>query len=163
MNTTVNDLMIPDVVTATPEQTVGEMRELMREGSIHAVPVVDGNNHPVGMFTSNDLLEELPDDTLLARVVDPEVYTVPRYDGVHIAARIMRNHRIHHLVVTHEHQIAGIISSFDLLKLVEEHRFVMKNGPAPSKRGGRRLKARLVPKPREFRGERPDKGFALPI
>ena len=138
MKTTVDDLMIPDVLTASPEQSVGEMRELMRKNSVHAVPIVDEENQPVGMFTSNDLLDDLPDDLEIGSVVKSKVYTVPRYDGVHIAARIMRNHHIHHLVVTHEHQVAGIISSFDLLKLVEDHRFVMKNAPTPSRRESKR-------------------------
>ena len=41
----------------------------------------------------------------------------------------MRNHRIHHVVVTHEKKVVGILSAFDLLKLVEDHRFVMKSAP----------------------------------
>ena len=91
--------------------------------------------HPHELYeTFESQLEKLPDDTLISRIVDPKVYTVPRYDGVHIAARIMRNHKIHHLVVTEEKKIVGILSSFDLLKLVEEHRFTMKNAPAESKR-----------------------------
>jgi signal-transduction protein with cAMP-binding, CBS, and nucleotidyltransferase domain len=65
-----------------------------------------------------------------------KVYTVPRYDDVSSAARVMRNHKIHHVVVTHEQQVVGILSSFDLLKLVEDHRFVPKNAPTGSKRQG---------------------------
>jgi signal-transduction protein with cAMP-binding, CBS, and nucleotidyltransferase domain len=55
---------------------------------------------------------------------------------VSTAARIMRNHKIHRVVVTHEHQVAGVLSAFDLLKLVEDHRFVAKNAPTVPKRGG---------------------------
>lgn len=60
-----------------------------------------------------------------------KVYTIPQYNDVHQAARLMRNHHIHHVVVTHEKVVVGIISSFDLLELVEDHRFVMKPGPTP--------------------------------
>jgi len=137
MNTVVNDLMMECVVTISPEATIGEARDRMRDEGVHALPVADDSGQPTGMLTANDLLEEMPDDTLIARIVDPKVYTIPRYDGTHIAARIMRNHKIHHLVVTDEHKIVGILSSFDLLKLVEEHRFTMKNPPAPSKRRGK--------------------------
>ena len=63
------------------------------------------------------------------------VYVVPQYDDVSIAARVMRNHRIHHVVVTHEKKIVGILSAFDLLKLVEDHRFSMKNPPTRKRRG----------------------------
>ena len=138
MNAIVDDVMVEGVVMISPDQTIGDARSLMRERGVHALPVSDEAGHPVGMLTSNDMLEDVPDDTLVARIVDSKVYSVPRYDGVHIAARIMRNHKIHHLVVTDEQKIVGIVSSFDLLKLVEDHRFTMKNPPAPSKRRGKR-------------------------
>ena len=48
----------------------------------------------------------------------------------------MRNHKIHHVVVTHEKKVVGILSAFDLLKLVEGHRYVQKNAPTKSSRKG---------------------------
>ena len=66
------------------------------------------------------------------------VYTVPRYEGPHIAARVMKNHRIHHVVVTHEKKVVGMLSSYDLLELVSGHRFVMKPGPTESTRKGKK-------------------------
>jgi signal-transduction protein with cAMP-binding, CBS, and nucleotidyltransferase domain len=64
-------------------------------------------------------------------------YCVNQYDGPHIAARIMRNKKIHHVLVTHEKKLVGILSAYDLLKLVEEHRYVAKNAPTPSSKGKR--------------------------
>jgi CBS domain-containing protein len=69
-------------------------------------------------------------------VMTEGVYTVPKYDDVSIAARVMRNHKIHRVVVTHEKKVVGVLSSFDLLKLVEGHRFVAKNPPTESRRKG---------------------------
>jgi hypothetical protein len=40
--------------------------------------------------------------------------------------------------VTHEKAIVGILSSFDLLKLVEEHRFIAKPGPKEPEKGKKR-------------------------
>ncbi len=48
------------------------------------------------------------------------VYKLPAYNNVDVAAKVMRKNRIHHVVVTHEQEVVGIVSSFDLLKLVEE-------------------------------------------
>jgi CBS domain-containing protein len=64
-----------------------------------------------------------------------DVTVVPAYNNVDVAARIMRKHKIHHVVVTHEKKVVGIISSFDLLRLIEGHRFVAKDAPKPSRRG----------------------------
>ena len=41
-------------------------------------------------------------------------------------------------LVTHEQRVVGLLSAFDLLKLVEDHRFAMKNPPTPRKRGSGR-------------------------
>ena len=71
-----------------------------------------------------------------------KVYTIPEYEDVSVAARMMRNHKIHHLIVTQEQKVIGIISSYDLLKLIEGHRFVMKNPSTPKgKGGGKRTKS----------------------
>ena len=67
----------------------------------------------------------------MANVMTSEVLTIPDYADVSRAARMMRNRRIHHLVVTLDGKMLGMLSSYDLLKLVEAHRFVPKNAPSP--------------------------------
>ena len=58
------------------------------------------------------------------------------FDDVSVAARVMSNHKIHRVVVTHERKVVGMLSAFDLLKLIEGHRFVAKNAPTSSTRRG---------------------------
>lgn len=134
MNVKVDDLMVPNVLTASPDDSIGVVRKRILRKKIHCLPVVDSENRPLGVISTSDLLASIAEETPVSEIMTRKVYSVARYDGAHVAARIMRNHHIHHLVVTHEHQIAGILSSFDLLKLVEDHRFVMKNPPAGSKK-----------------------------
>ncbi len=140
MNATVDELMVPSVIVGQECNSVGEVRELMETKGIHALPIVSGDGQAVGIVTSTDILGDEPADMPVSELMSTKVYTVPRYDGVHIAARVMRNHRLHHVVVTEEKKVVGIVSSFDLLKLVEDHRFTMKNPPAESKRKGARRK-----------------------
>lgn len=134
MNITVDDIMVPEVLTIDSDQTVGAAREMMVRHSVHALPIVDAQGHAAGIITSNDMLENVPDDSLVGTMSESKVYTVPRYDGVHVAARVMRNHKIHHIIITDDKKVVGILSAFDLLRLVEDHRFTMKNAPTPSKR-----------------------------
>ena len=136
MSLNVDAVMTPDVQVARLDDLVGEVRERMVADGIGALPVVDGEGALVGIVTATDLVEEHPALLAVSEVMSDRVLTVPRYDGVHIAARVMRNHRVHHVVVTEGHDIAGMVSSFDLLRLVEEHRFVMKNPPTESVRKG---------------------------
>ena len=138
MNVTIDDIMQHPVMTATPHQTIGHVRGVMHEHHVSALPVVSPDNHPVGMITASDLLGDHADGTPISNVMASPVYTVPRYDGPHIAARIMRNHHLHHVVVTDAQEVVGIVSAYDLLKLVEDHRYVAKQPPTPSKKGNRR-------------------------
>ncbi len=130
----VKELMAEQVVTAEPHQTVGHIRTLLERNHIHAVPVVDGDGQPVGIVSLTDLVADVKDGSPVSQLMTEKVYTVPLYEDVSIAARVMRNHRIHRVVVTHENRVVGVLSAFDLLELIEGHRFVMKNPPTPSKR-----------------------------
>lgn len=140
MNATISDLMVSQVLMATPSQTVQHVREIMRKNNIHALPVVDPEKKPVGIVSSTDLLNGAADDAPISSIMHKKVYTAPQHSGPHLAARMMRNHHIHHIVVTDDHKVVGMLSSYDLLKLVEGHRFVMKNAPTESKKTGARGK-----------------------
>ena len=132
MNPKIYDLMLEQVITVQPHHTVDHVRRLINTNHIHAIPVVNSADEVVGIVTTADLVSNLKGGTPVSQIMTRKVYTVPQYDDVHIAAQVMRNHHIHHLVVTHEERVVGILSSFDLLKLVEEHRFIMKNVPSTS-------------------------------
>jgi CBS domain-containing protein len=144
MTIKVSDLMTGNVITAQPHQTVGQLREKMAKRSLSSVPVVSPENMPIGVVSASDLLAAEKEGTPVSNIMTGKVYTIPEYEEVSVAARMMRNHKIHHLVVTQEQKVVGVISSFDLLKLIEGHRFVMKNAPTPKSKGrGKRAKAEL--------------------
>ena len=86
------------------------------------------------IVTTADVSRKLKGQTPARRIMTEPVYTLPAYNDVNVAARIMGKHKIHHVVVTHEKKVVGVISSFDLLKLVEGRRFVMKNGPGAQRK-----------------------------
>lgn len=138
MNAKIEDLMVNSVVTTVPHKSVGHVKKIMETNNIQSVPVVGNEDEVLGIVTTQDLLTVNNEGTPIHKLMTKDVLTVPLYSDVHIAARVMRNHKIHHLVVTHEKRIVGILSSFDLLKLVEDHRFVMKNPPTPAKKRSKR-------------------------
>ncbi|MEM9529027.1 MAG: CBS domain-containing protein [Bacteroidota bacterium] len=138
MNVKVKDLMVQSVITTMPHKSIGHAQAIMAKNSIKSVPVVDRDRQIKGIITSSDVLKDIPENTPLSQVMTTKVYTIPAYSDVTTAARIMRNHHINHLVVSDEKKIVGVLSAHDLLKLVEGHRFVMKNAPTPSKKKQRR-------------------------
>lgn len=138
MNIKIADLMVQNVVTTQPHKTIGHVKEMMRNNSISCVPVVNTENEPIGIVTTNDFKLNLSDTSPVSQLLSGHVYSVPAYNDVSVAAKVMRKHKFHHLVVTHEKEIVGIISSFDLLKLLDEHKFVMKNAPTSGKKSKER-------------------------
>lgn len=139
MNIKVQDLMVKSVITTMPHKTVGHAQSIMAKNKIKSLPIVDSEMGVKGIITSSDMLKDISETTPLSQVMIKKVYTVPVYSDVHIAARIMRNHKINHLIVTDEKKIVGVLSAHDLLRLVEDHRFVMKNPPTPSKKKSTRV------------------------
>jgi CBS domain-containing protein len=139
MNVKVHEVMTASVVTTKPHASIGHVRGLMKRNKIGSIPVVDSDGHPVGIVSSTDLIMELRSVAPVSTIMTEKVLTVPKYDEVSTAARVMRNHKIHHVVVTHEKQVVGVLSSFDLLRLVENHRFVAKEPPtAPTRKRSKR-------------------------
>lgn len=136
MNTKVEELMSVSVVIAEPHQSTEHVRQLLERNGISSVPVVDSDGQPVGIVSATDLAHDLKPGAPISAIMTQKVYVVPKYEDVSIAARIMRNHNIHHVVVTHEKKVVGVLSAFDLLKLVEDHRYVAKNPPTKSSRKG---------------------------
>jgi CBS domain-containing protein len=134
MNVKVQDLMRKKVLTARPHQTVEHVRAILGRNKVSALPVVDSEGRPVGIVSTTDLVGHRNGRTPISRIMTEKVYTVPRYEDVSIAARIMRNHGIHRVVVTDEQEVVGILSAFDLLRLVADHRFERKRKPTPSRR-----------------------------
>jgi CBS domain-containing protein len=130
----VEDLMADRVAVLTRHQTVGHARRMMSELGINCLPVNGKEGELVGIITSTDLIDSVMDETLVGKVMTREVQSVARYSSPDLAARLMRKNHIHHLVVTHENRIVGVLSSFDLLRLVEDKRFVMKNRPSTPKK-----------------------------
>lgn len=128
------DLMAKRVISSRPHQTVGHVRDMMSRNRVHSVPIVGPENEPVGMVTTTDLARRVKDTSPVSRIMTRDIVVVPAYNDVSVAARVMRKHKIHHVIVTHEKQVVGLISSFDLLKLIEGKRFAVSNAPTPSKK-----------------------------
>ena len=144
MKVKVQDLMSKSVVTAQPHQSVGTIKEKMTRHKLNSIPVVSTSKEPVGVVSASDIVVVEKAGLPISHIMTEKVYTIPDYDDISVAARIMRNHKIHHLMVTRDKELIGIISSFDLLKLVENYRFVEKNPSTPKTRGkGQRSKAEL--------------------
>lgn len=55
----IEGLMSKELRTLPPKSTIAEAAEILSDGSIHAVPIVNGDGELVGLVTSTDLIRFL--------------------------------------------------------------------------------------------------------
>lgn len=114
------DVMTTDMKTVRTDDVIGPVRDLILDGSIHAVPVLGNDGHLAGIITSADLVEEWSPGMGVATVMSDEVTTATKDVTIADAARTMLDQRVHHLVVVDGDDVIGIVSSFDLLRALAD-------------------------------------------
>ena len=140
----VKNIFTKDTVNLNAEDTIHEALALMGENRVSALPVVDRNNHCVGILSTSDLVDMTRDteedlrelnyvDLLSKRfLVDKlanslgtesvqtfmseSVVTVGLETLITSAAQLMLRNHVHHLpVVDSKDRLLGIVSTMDIL------------------------------------------------
>lgn len=116
----VHELMTREVVTVGLDDTLVHARRLLKQHGISALPVVGERGRLLGIVTTRDLLGYQPDDERVPvrKVMRRRVHTLPPEAGVRQLAAVMGERRIHHVVVVERETVRGIVSAFDLLKIL---------------------------------------------
>ena len=112
---TVADLMVKDVLTVAPSDTIGEAAEKMNAANVGAVVVVEDFVRIVGIVTERDLLRAVASRARAAEArvrqwMTPDPVTIAPDLTVEEAARIMFDHNFRHLPVVKDGRPLGIVS-----------------------------------------------------
>ncbi len=122
MKIQVKDFMSTSVVAAEGKNKIGEIRAIMQNEKIHALPIVynsDGNVMVQGIITSSDLCCQMDNNQPVEEAIKlGKVHVVATNASAKSAAEMMLKHHVHHLVVMENGKIVGMISSLDFVKLV---------------------------------------------
>jgi IMP dehydrogenase len=107
-------LVIRDVITVTPNDTVGQALALMEKHNISGLPVVEGTRL-VGIATGRDV--RFVDPTLLVKnVMTRDVVKAEEGTSIEEAQRLLRDHKIEKLpIVNNAGELAGLITFKDIL------------------------------------------------
>ena len=131
----VGNRMTPDPITVSPDLSIAEAMEQMRNDKVHRYPVVDKKGKLVGIVTDQDLLYASPSSVtsltvweityLLNQVkvkeaMTREVITVKEDCPIEDAAGIMREKNVTGLPVMRGDQLVGIITESDLFDVFLE-------------------------------------------
>src|SRR5436309_5577481 len=119
----VSDLMTPDVLTATPSETIADVSARMGDRKVGSIVVVD-DARPVGILTERDMIKIAASgiDTSIAKVsewmtenpdtVDPDV-------DVDDAFHRLTEHGYRHMPVVENGKLVGIVSLRDLVRIAQ--------------------------------------------
>ena len=69
---------------------------------------------------ATNLAEQLATRTI-EEAMTTDVYTVSPDDRLSVLAVTMRHHRIHRLIVVEQRRVVGIVSTLDLIQILEDH------------------------------------------
>ena len=122
---TVAELMVTDVLTVEPSDSIGEAAEKMVAAGVGAVVVTDFGRI-VGIVTERDLLRAVAQRARAAEArcrqwMTPDPLTVEPDTTVEEAAEIMFDHNFRHLPVVKDGRALGIVSLRVLSRWAFEH------------------------------------------
>jgi acetoin utilization protein AcuB len=111
--------MTTNPVTIDNEAQVRQALEIMKEHRLRHLPVIDADQHLVGIMSEKDLLRAEA-ESLVKEVMTREVVTVTEYTALEEAARIMADAKISSLPVMRNGKLVGIVTETDLFQVFLE-------------------------------------------
>ena len=122
----VKDVMSSPVVTADEDSLLSDVAKLMKKHKIGCVIVSTKNGRPVGIITERDIVERVvaedikPSEIRAKEIMSAPLVTIDSEKTINDAAREMSRLNIRRLAVMHKGELAGIISSKDILAVTPE-------------------------------------------
>lgn len=120
-----SEIMTRDVRTATRELTLLQVAQMMRDGDMGSVPVVE-DGRLLGIVTDRDMVvrctaEGRGADTPVSEAMTTEIFSVKPDDYAFEAVRLMGDKQVRRVpVVTEDGTLAGIISMADIALETED-------------------------------------------
>lgn len=118
----VRDLMTTDVVAVGPTTSTRDAARMMFRYRVSGLPVVDPDDHVLGIITEGDFLElelrrqeEGEVHSLVKDVMSHSVLSVSPDLEIMDAARFMHEHSVKRVLVVEDSKMVGIISRFDIV------------------------------------------------
>jgi CBS domain-containing protein len=120
MNESVSTIMIKNLITLTPENTLAEVSEIFNTRKIHHIPIVN-NGVLVGLITTYDLwrknaLHETYPNIKVGEVMSKKLIKLEPEDKIGTAAELFLDNRFHALPVVQGDVLVGLVTTFDVLK-----------------------------------------------
>ena len=122
----VRDIMSSPVVTADEDAPLNKVAGLMKKHNIGCIIVSDKKGRPIGIITERDIVERVvaenikPGEIKAKDIMSTPLVTIDSEKTISDAAREMSRLNIRRLAVMYKGDLAGIISSKDILAVTPE-------------------------------------------
>ncbi len=121
MNEEVRTIMTKAPATVGPGDTVADVSAMLLRKRLQQVPVVDKNNHLVGLITSYDLWRSCEngkgENLKVADVMSTKIVKLAPKDKVGAAAELFMDKRFKTFpVVNLRNELKGVVTAFDVIK-----------------------------------------------
>jgi len=115
----VRDVMTDRVDTVTPNASVVEIAQMMKNNDVGSIPVCE-DKKVIGMITDRDIVIKVVADgkniesRMAKDIMNSKIITVTGDQDVHEAAHLMSEYQIRRLPVVEQGKIVGIVALGDL-------------------------------------------------
>ena len=115
----VSDLMVTDVLTCGPETPIRIAAQRMAERRVGSIVIMGKTGRPLGIFTDSDLRSKVVArgndfESPVTEMMNQPLHTVNPDASAFDALLEMSRYGVHHLLVTENNRLVGIISDHDL-------------------------------------------------
>ena len=128
----IQSLMIPDPISISPDASIREALEVMKNNAIRHLPVVGAGNRLVGFVTLADLKQGLIPSMLaevsLTDLMVSDPITAHPDDDVELAARLIYTHKIGGIPVVDSDRLVGILTESDILRTFIDMMGILSSG-----------------------------------
>ena len=114
-----DELIIRDVVTASPDQTVKEVDKMMSRRGVSGAPVVDDDGEVLGIISGTDIRPylEVGDSDAVSEAMTDEVVTAGEEVSPREALELMYEHKIERVpIVDEDEHLAGLVTMAGILQ-----------------------------------------------
>jgi CBS domain-containing protein len=147
--TTVKDIMTEIVETLQVGDTLATARRQIERGGIHHLPVVDADEHVIGLITYHRIVEawlshghpnsesvaEVAGDIPIDMLMEKNVVTIEAKAPAAEAARLLETNRFGSLPVTKDDKLVGIVTAGDFVRFAQRHFAAERQRKPPAKKG----------------------------
>mgnify|MGYP002637864998 CR=1 FL=1 len=120
MNENIITIATKKLITAELDDTIHKVLDVIDSHNLSCLPVVDSDGKCFGVITATDLVHFMskklnPDAELAWEVCTHKVLEVSPKTPIKEVAQLMIDNNIHHVVISENSTIIGIVSSLDLV------------------------------------------------